>query len=119
MEISIKIDGLEEIQRFLESRPVETKKELNRAVKKSVFSIERQTKINSPVDTGLMKVSINSRTYRNEIAGEVISGVMYAIYVHEGTYKMRGRPFMARAVKSMRPNIQRFFRDAIINTLAT
>ena len=117
MEISIRIENIKEIERFLETRPVRMREELNRAVKKSVLSVERQTKINSPVDTGLMRTSVNSRTYRSEIAGEVIAGVRYAIYVHEGTYKMRARPFMARAVKTMRSNIQRFFKEAIKRAL--
>lgn len=113
MEISIKIENIDEINRFLKSRPVRMREELNRAVKKSVLSVERQTKINSPVDTGLMRTSVNSRTYRSEIAGEVIAGVRYAIYVHEGTYKMRARPYMNEAAKNSLSIIKDNFDHAI------
>ena len=64
-----------------------------------------------------MRTSINSRTYRSELSGEVIAGVRYAIHVHEGTYKMRARPFMARAIKTMKSNIQRYFKEAIQNII--
>lgn len=117
MELSIKIENINEIKKFLESRPARIKGELNKAVKKTVLSVERQTKINSPVDTGLMRASVNSRTYGRELAGEVIAGVEYAIYVHGGTYKMRGRPFMAMAVKTMESDIQKFFKDAVKNAI--
>jgi len=50
------------------------------------------------VDTGRLRASI---AYQAEPANdEVVIGtpVEYAIYVHEGTYKMTGRPFIKDAV---------------------
>ncbi len=44
-------------------------------------------------------------------------GQHYAIFVHEGTRFMRARPFLANAVKSAQPEIDRLFKEAAQNTL--
>lgn len=58
--------------------------------------VERGSKMFSPVDTGRMRASIGtSMGIRGKGLETVIQpNVEYAIYVHEGTRYMRGRPFM-------------------------
>lgn len=58
--------------------------------------VETAAKARCPVDTGRLRSSI---TWRMELDGEglvaiVGTSVEYAIYVHEGTRYMAGRPFL-------------------------
>ncbi len=58
--------------------------------------VERGSKTFSPVDTGRMRASIGtSMGYMEKgLASYIQPNVDYAIYVHEGTRYMKGRPFM-------------------------
>jgi len=62
--------------------------ELNRFA----FAIERESKVKSPVDTGLMRGSIT--TTIGNLEARIAPHTYYAIYVHEGTWKMGARPFL-------------------------
>jgi len=114
-EIKIEIKNVRQIRDFLKSRPAKTKKELNKAIEKTVILIERGTKQRSPVDTGRMRSSVQRREFRRTLAGEVFVGVRYAIFVHEGTRFMQGRPFMGDAVRASEVRIQGFFIEAMGN----
>lgn len=39
--------------------------------------------------------------------------VPYAVYVHEGTYKLRGRPFITDGLARAKPEINRIAREAM------
>jgi len=111
VQISIKVKNIDEVKKFLKSRPDETKKELGKVVKKTALLIKTEAKRKVPVDTGLLKTSIQAKT--NNLESEVSANTRYAIYVHEGTRRMSGRPFMTNAVKKLIPKIKRLFEDAI------
>jgi HK97 gp10 family phage protein len=62
----------------------------------------------APVDTGTLRGSIHIEsvsTSGSEVTATVTTGgeAGYAIYVHEGTYKMAGRPFMSAPLIENRP----------------
>ena len=100
------------------------------AVASVAFAIEREAKINAPVDTGALRNSIYARIGRNgggnfsEIAGQVSSAngdarvgelpqpenettayvgpsVEYAVYVELGTSKMAAQPYLTPAVNAV------------------
>jgi HK97 gp10 family phage protein len=61
---------------------------------------ETASKARCPVDTGRLRGSIN---WRIEMDGQGLvaiigTNVEYAIYVHEGTSRMAGRPFLVEGV---------------------
>lgn len=61
------------------------------------------------VDTGRLFESIQAavkRDSQNAYSTEVGTDVPYAIYVHEGTYKLRGRPFITDGVLDSRPKLK-------------
>ena len=60
---------------------------------------------NAPVDTGRLSASITHALEPSEPAVYVGTNVPYAIYVHEGTSKMTGDPFLRKALTD---NAQRF-----------
>ena len=56
------------------------------------FAIERESKKLSPVDTNRMRSSIDTRI--GNLQARVGPHVDYALFVHEGTRYMAGRPFL-------------------------
>lgn len=58
--------------------------------------VESAAKARCPVDTGRLRGSINWRIEEDALGLVAIIGtnVEYAIYVHEGTRYMAGRPFL-------------------------
>jgi HK97 gp10 family phage protein len=58
------------------------------------FTIERYAKQVTPVDTGRLRSSIWAEKYSGRSYRVGTHNVSYARYVHEGTWKMRSRPFM-------------------------
>ena len=85
------------------------------ALRKTAFDIEADAKILAPVDTGTLMNSISTT-----IAGDGRHGTMtaeigptvdYAIYVHEGTSRMPGRPFLADAFDRRIPGFEAALRQ--------
>ena len=66
---------------------------IQKGIETLAYATERYSKIIAPKDTGTMARSIDVRTGRLK-AQIGPRSVDYAIYVHEGTYKMGARPFM-------------------------
>lgn len=77
--------------------------------------IEAESKRGAPVDTGRMRASIY--TTISSTMAIVQPKVDYAIYVHEGTSKMKARPFMANALDKVKKNSNSIFRAEIKKTL--
>lgn len=78
--------------------------EMHKIIQEFAFAVERYSKQVTPVDTGRLRSSIGT--------GFLISGGLtmggtarvaphtdYAGWVHEGTRRMRGRPFMRHGVQ--------------------
>lgn len=77
-------------QRF---RSVDIKSAIQEGLEAFAFEIEGESKKNSPIDTGRLRASIT--TDIGNLKARVSPHVDYAGYVHEGTKRMRARPFMA------------------------
>lgn len=67
---------------------------LREEINKLAFGIERFGKQLSPVLTGRLRASIHTTPASSMLQAVVATGTDYAIFVHEGTRFMRGRPFM-------------------------
>lgn len=68
------------------------------------------------VDTGRLFDSITGSVNRisdNYYQTVVGTDVPYAVYVHEGTYKLKGRPFITDGLASAKSDIQAAIRAAI------
>ncbi len=57
---------------------------------------ENESKKNCPVDDGTLRASISHDVEEDTVY--IGSNVEYAGYVHQGTFKMQGRPFISDAV---------------------
>lgn len=101
----------------------------SKAVEKSVDAISGNAGIQSAVDTGRLRASISyilpdgekgdsGLITTNQQVGDKLSGkadkdsvfvgsnVEYAIYVHEGTKGMAGRPFLRLGIDNMKEDAQ-------------
>lgn len=118
MKVSIRIKNIDEAIRLLKSKPVKLRKELGVAVSKTALIVKAEAKKRTPVDTGLLRTSIRSKSSQTE--GEVFSNVRYAIYVHRN---LRARHvvgearFLEKAIKHSIPKIEDFFERAIKETI--
>lgn len=74
------------------------------AVRDALEDLASQSQDLTPVDTGTLKASITVVDFTvsaTEVKGRVATGGEaneYALFVHQGTYKMAGRPFMTQAL---------------------
>lgn len=116
-EIKITIKNLPQIKAAFAAAPGLMKNELNTAIRKTVLTIGRQSRINTPVLTGRLRAS----TYESfgDLKGEVGTHTNYDIYVHEGTRYMKARPYLADAVTSSENDTDKFFTNAVDTVLHT
>lgn len=90
--IDIKVDASQLIALGKRFKKVDLQRGLQRGIEKFAFTIERFSKISSPIDTGRMRASI--ATDIGNLHARIAPHVRYAIFVHSGTKFMRARPFM-------------------------
>ena len=120
VEISVQLKNAEQIRNFLQSRPQETKHQLNLAIAKTVKSVEAETKRRTPVDTGRLRTSIQSREFPSALEGEVGTRVVYAIIQHENLHfrhRVGEAKFMENAVRHLESKIQGFFLQVMENVI--
>lgn len=66
--------------------------------------------------TGLLNLSFNEGVKlatRNDLSGTIGPTKFYAIYVHEGTGRIRPNPFMERLAKKIQPLTNTIWEDAL------
>jgi len=117
---SIKVVGLKKFQAKLGASAGLIKKNLNDAIKISIFTLLRDLKTGGyvPVRTGFLRQSI--KTSFTDLSGYVIPMANYAIYVHEGARGRRAQPFLTMATKRKEREIEKIFEESakkIVNEL--
>ncbi len=119
IKISIGAESLEKVRDAFRKFPDIIAPFLRNASQTAAFAIEREAKILSPVDTGRLRASIaTSLGIANKgIQSVVQTNVNYAVYVHEGTRFMKGRPFMQQGVDASKPVISFAYEDQIRKAL--
>lgn len=71
------------------------------AVRKAAMEVERDAKINCPVDTGILRGSIGAEE-KEPLLFEVGTNVEYAAHVEFGTSKMAAQPYLEPAAETAR-----------------
>lgn len=119
IQINISIDQtFEQVREAFRKFPDKVAPYLRQAAQTAAFAIEREAKILSPVDTGRMRASIaTSLGVVSNIAAIVQTNVEYAVYVHEGTKRMRGRPFMKQGAEAAGDKIKEAYETNIRKAL--
>lgn len=115
MNVQVKIKNLPEIRAAFEKSPRIMTKNLNQAIRKVTLSIGRDSRINTPVDTGRLRAS-HYENFTN-LKGVVGTDTEYDLFVHQGTRFMKARPFLKQAVDSNESYTDKQFTDAVQDTL--
>lgn len=115
--IDIKIENINEIRAAFRKAPLVMTQNLDRAIKRSLLSIQAISMRNTPVRTGQLRASHTTRF--TPLMGVLQPTAHYAIYVHDGTRFMKARPFLANAVKTQNAEVQDNFKKAVQDTLDT
>lgn len=97
---------------------------LSRQVSQLAFAVERYAKQLTPVDSGRLRASIHTTPMMFGVKAIVSTKTEYAVYVHEGTKYMRGRPFMKYGAmfaqvaefKDINKRLDKHFTDAFKNS---
>ena len=90
--------------------------EVGKAIVKSGMLIERDAKINCPVDTGYLRNSISAKYEgigTDKPTCEILIGAEYATFIEYGTSKMAAQPFLRPAVEKNRDKINEMIKDAM------
>lgn len=117
--IHIEIKNLPQLRHAFGQAPNLMRREFKTALTKSAITVQRQSMINAPVDTGRLRGSHLFTVTGNDLSmrAEVYPTAEYGIFVHEGTRFMKGRPFLRKAAESSVREIDDFFTTATQNAL--
>lgn len=110
------IEGGKEIAAKFEKIGREVKNELEQALVTSGLRVERDAKLNTPVDSGRLRSSINHRLIDSETDQPVVevgTNVEYAKFVEHGTSKQSAQPFLLTAYLGNRKNILKELAKAV------
>lgn len=113
--INIEIRNIREIRAAFRMAPRLMAREADRAIRKAVFTIGRQSRINTPVDTGRLRASHYERF--SPLRGEVGTNTEYDRFVHDGTRRMRARPYLYRAANQSGDQIDNWFQEGVQKVL--
>lgn len=114
INITIKIDS-KQYEQFLKEMPDRMASALDRSIKKIAFLIEGFSKQVTPVDTGRLRSSIHTVT--GDLRASVGTNVDYAVFVHDGTKRMGGRPFMRQGLEQAEGEIEGIVSDEVERAL--
>lgn len=125
MEIKITIPKLNALKKALREWPEVSAREIDGAIKKSIFKITEKTIPITPIDKNRLRPSIKEGTKFGRMRGEIEPKAKYAIYVHEGTSKWplskpprnpsTVRQFLKVGVEKSMQDIKKFFIKALDN----
>lgn len=103
--------NLDQLQRKFAGKADALKKGISGAIAKSALLVERQSKIRTPVDTGRLRSSIYSDIA--PMRATIQPNTNYAVFVHEGTKRMKSRPYMKEGYVAAYREIIQNFGDAV------
>lgn len=114
-DIKITITNAAQIKAAFDRAPGLMAISLNKAIYKTLLTIQGKSMINTPVKTSRLRSS--TRTKMGNLSGEVGTHTKYDIFVHNGTRYMPARPYLKDAVDESNSAIQRNFKEAVDNVL--
>lgn len=115
VNVKVQIKNLDEIKAAFKLAPALMAKELDKAIAKSIFAIQGESMVNTPVDTGRLRAS--HQTLFAPLRGVLDVTAYYGVFVHEGTRYMKARPFLLNAVNSKQGDVDDNFAKAVENVL--
>lgn len=116
IELNVKIENEKEVMEELKKYPELINKNLIDYIKLALMGIQRNAKMIAPVDTGRLRADIRTdlRIQSNQIKGVIFNDVYYALFVHEGTSRMRARPYFKQAVENGAIELERVLKRDLL-----
>ena len=116
VELNVKIENEKEVMEELKKYPELINKNLIDYIKLALMGIQRNAKMIAPVDTGRLRADIRTdlRIQSNQIKGVIFNDVYYALFVHEGTSRMRARPYFKQAVENGAIELERVLKRDLL-----
>lgn len=118
--ITLKVEGLEELQKALQKFPKEWQKIARQSLGPGMALLESGAKKEAPVDTSRLMTSIGSEIVRgpgSEIIGKVGSNVEYASFQEYGTRYQPGKPYLRPTLKRYKDRVVKMFEQGIAKAL--
>lgn len=133
MEMTMKIEGLDKLLQSLSKAPSDIRNAANSAIRRSIYTVHNTALPNVPVGNpskwkskppkgyvgGALRRSFVSGVSFKDFYGEIWPNIEYAIYVHEGTYRMTSRPFLKNAMDSVQDEVKGIFEDELNKAMST
>lgn len=110
------IEGGKELAARLKQTSRQATNEIEQALVTSGLRVERDAKINAPVDTGRLRSSITSRLIDNEDNNPVVevgTSVSYAPIIELGSSKAPAQPFLFPAYNGNKQKILKELANAL------
>jgi len=113
--LTVEIKGLAELKAAFAKSPSTVIGEMKPAIASVIVALERDAAPRTPWRTGFL---LN----RNEIKLSDLTGLFkklapYAIFVHDGTSKMKARPFLQEAIDATAKEVDNIFGKALDNII--
>lgn len=108
MKIDVQMQGVAEAMKKIKDYEVEKLDEVKEIVAASAVTIESNAIARTPVDTGNLKGSINTRIYDDGLSASIGTPIEYAPYVEYGTRRAKAQPFL---FPSFEAEIPRYLAD--------
>lgn len=115
VNLQIKLLGADQIIKAFEKAPQIVKKELKEAMTKAIIMLQGAAITETPVDTGRLRSAHQIKVGAFE--SKVYNKVQYASFVHDGTSRMRARPFYEWAKDKKEDDMTRVFEKGLDNII--
>lgn len=118
--VTIKVEGLEELQKALKKFPKQWQSTARRALGPGMGLLETESKDEAPVDEGILQASIGSEFVKGPgsvIIGKVGSNLEYASYQEYGTQYQPGKPYLRPTLKKFKGKVVKMFEKGIAKAL--
>lgn len=110
--LSVKIEGLDELQKAFKKAPRLFTQIFDGAVKKSIYALLGTSREATPVDTGFLR-GAGMVTSFEALMGTLENTAPYALFVHDGTKHMPARPFFSEGIDAGQDQVDNIFSDAL------
>lgn len=109
----IRVKGMEKLQHAFRIAPRATTEGIDLGIRGSIFKLEGTAKRESPVDTGRLRASHQSRFA--PLKGELYPAVDYGVFVHEPGVrrKWKGDPWLKRSADKDKVAVERIMETAV------
>ena len=110
--MSATVRGADKVTANMQKAAVAIEAAVGDAVREAAMLVEREAKINVPVDTGRLRGSIASEE-KKPLLFEVGTNVEYAAAVEFGTSKTAAQPYLEPAVESVRAQYPDLIKEGV------